>query len=204
MNWYWSYISFKVGKQEIISLAEFSRERYTDFVPEKYSSNDIRVYCGDTFRSCTSAQHFLQGLYPNVVTETASIQIAQQALAADPFEIPEYKFHYYELQTTDEYFGKLYQKYRDVYQYMAYNSMFSVFALPQAYILYDVLSLEARNNFTLPKWTEEVFPTKLTEMSKEFSRSLCYDKELQRIGKLYSCYNNNSKMEKNYCFNNGA
>ncbi|KAJ8969810.1 hypothetical protein NQ314_001568 [Rhamnusium bicolor] len=54
------------GKERQYELGTWFRKRYTNFLPEEYSPNSIRVISTDVDRTLTSAASNLAGLFPHL------------------------------------------------------------------------------------------------------------------------------------------
>lgn len=169
------------GKIQLTELGKYFRNRYDGFVSATYSEDEIYVRTVSGERNLLSAEYFLKGLYSD---EEVDIPIHQAAVSVvgSLSECVRYDIEWLELELTNEYFKTINKENEEDYKYIRENSLFPTYGLAGAYGVWDTLHIEKRFNYTLPEWTDSVFPEKLTKMSDVYAQSLCYDENLQKLG----------------------
>ncbi|XP_018571708.1 lysosomal acid phosphatase [Anoplophora glabripennis] len=182
---YWDGLSTgqltNYGKIQLMELGKYFRDRYDGFVSSSYSEDEIYVRTVSGKRNLLSAEAFLAGLYPDEEVDM-KVHQAPIAVVGNLQDCLRYDIEWLELEATNEYFKKINEDNSEDYKYIRENSLFPVYGLETAYGIWDTLHIEKRFNYTLPEWTDSVFPEKLTKMSDIYAQSLCYDENLQKLG----------------------
>lgn len=173
---------FQYGKVQLTELGQYFRNRYDGFVSDNYSEKEIYVRTVSGNRNLQSAEAFLTGLYPN---EDNDIPIHKTPITVmgSLAECLRYDVEWAMLGLTNEHFKQVNEENSEHYKYIRKHSLFPIFGLAGAYGIWDTLHIEKRFNYTLPEWTDSVFPDKLTNLSNEYALSLCYNDDLQKYGK---------------------
>ncbi|KAL3280836.1 hypothetical protein HHI36_004067 [Cryptolaemus montrouzieri] len=166
------------GKRRHYNLGKWLRERYNDFLPQKYSPTDIYVRSADINRCLDSATTDLSGLFPpkddqiwDSTLPWQPIPVHTVAIETDgviELEKPCPKFDYLskKLANTGTY-GKIEKNNKKLYEYLTNATGDHIHKLSQASHLYDTLFIESLYNYTLPDWTKEVYPEPLLTCSKQ-------------------------------------
>lgn len=176
---------------------------------------DIYVRATDVDRTLMSAEANLAGLYPPIEDEIWQSNLTWQPIPVhakseleDPIlamKMPCPKYNMLKQQLAkDPKIIDIKRKNHDLFSYLARNAGKKVTNLQELEYLYNTLTVEKNNNFTLPEWAEKVYPAKLKPLA-DFSFSLqCYTKEMARLktGPFFSelidhIYNSTSSLKDN-------
>ncbi|ENN71660.1 prostatic acid phosphatase [Dendroctonus ponderosae] len=181
-----------VGKLRHYNLGQYFRQRYVDFLPRLYSEKDIYVRSTDVDRTLMSAQANLAGLYPPVGTDVWKDNLAWQpipihsipenmdAVLAAKKPCPLYDIYLQDLFKS-EYFWKVNRLNHDLYAYLSRYSGRTVSTLKSLEYLYNTLFIEASNNFTLPNWTNTVYPKKMQPWAALSFATATFNEKLARL-----------------------
>ncbi|XP_019872643.1 prostatic acid phosphatase [Aethina tumida] len=179
------------GKLRQYYLGKWLRNRYSDLLPERYNPGDVLVKSDDVDRTIMSALANLAGLYPPKEEQKWSdlnwmpIPIHNRPNVEDSLislEKPCDKFDslFQELM-EGEHFKQVDREYKKVYEYLTENSGTQMESLQAAKALYATLSIEEQRNFTLPDWTEDIYPEKLKEMAALSFQSYVFTDPMIRL-----------------------
>ncbi|KAJ8941632.1 hypothetical protein NQ318_010658 [Aromia moschata] len=171
----------KRGKQQLLELGQYFRSRYSDFLSTAYVEDEIFVNTVSGKRNLESAESFLVGLYPDQNTSSIPIHQTSPAILGSLAECLRYDLLYAKQEAEEGYFKDVNEENSDTYDYIRENSLLPVYELLTANSIWDTLNIENIFNYTLPEWTESVFPEKLTNLTNVFALSLCYTEEQQRL-----------------------
>lgn len=90
------------------------------------------------------------------------------------------------IAVKDPLFTQINIQFADTYKYMSNYSGLSVTSvIPLSYIR-DALYIEKRFNYTLPEWTNEIYPQPIEVLNGYAAKLYSYTKEMKRLSK-YSC-----------------
>ncbi|CAH1732158.1 prostatic acid phosphatase isoform X1 [Aphis gossypii] len=168
------------GKERHYEFGKWIRNRYSDFLPVKYSSEDIYIRSTSVDRALMSASANLAGLYPptgdqiwnnNLGTLWQPIPIHSIPRDLDESlsfgnNCPQFTKHFDDLQNLPE-IQRFNEDHQKLYNYLKENSgMNFTDLIDDTLTLYDTLLVETQFNYTLPNWTNSVFPEKLREVSE--------------------------------------
>nr|CAI5868355.1 unnamed protein product [Callosobruchus analis] len=177
----------KEGKQQLVELGQYIRHRYADFLPKTYNDKFFKVTSVSSRRNLESMEKFLEGLYPDLADPKSAIKVEDVVLRA--FLYPTYILQYFKLVATNKELRSFIDENKDIFRYLREKAKIGK-PIPEglfnSYVVYDILSIEAGRNLTLPEWTKSVFPEMITVMAKTFSKTMCYNEEMQKTGK-FSC-----------------
>lgn len=139
-----------------------------------------------------SAEVNLAGMYPPDKKETWNANINWQpipvhtlpekedAVLAMKKSCPKYDKFVKDL-SHDPTIADINKRNHDLYSYLSRNTGKHVNSMTELEYVYSTLKIESDNNFTLPNWTDKVFPNKLKPLA-EFAFALpCYTKEMAKL-----------------------
>ncbi|CAG9770195.1 unnamed protein product [Ceutorhynchus assimilis] len=181
-----------VGKLRHYDLGQYFRQRYLDFLPTIYSEKDIYVRSTDVDRTLMSAEANLAGLYPPVNTDIWKTGLAWQpipihsipekldAVLAAKKPCKKYDILLKKL-FQNEYFRNVSHVNRDLYAYLTKYAGESIDNIRHLEYLYNTLTIETLNNYTLPNWTKTVFPSKMQKWAELSFATDTYTTELARL-----------------------
>nr|CAI5868354.1 unnamed protein product [Callosobruchus analis] len=173
----------KEGKQQLVELGQYIRHRYADFLPKTYNDKFFKVTSVSSRRNLESMEKFLEGLYPDLADPKSAIKVEDVVLRA--FLYPTYILQYFKLVATNKELRSFIDENKDIFRYLREKAKIGK-PIPEglfnSYVVYDILSIEAGRNLTLPEWTKSVFPEMITVMAKTFSKTMCYNEEMQKTG----------------------
>lgn len=178
------------GKERHYELGKWLRNRYSNYLPETYLENDIRVRSTDVDRTLMSAQSNLAGLYPPTGSQIWNKNISWQpipihtqpekedALLAMKKSCPKYKMLYKELEKSP-FFNQIRRKNHDLYAFLSLKSGEKITSLETLEYLYNTLLIETFFNYTLPDWAQKAFPKMQPYAYLSFATA-CWTQELAR------------------------
>nr|BAN20384.1 acid phosphatase-1 [Riptortus pedestris] len=182
-----------LGKLQHYKLGQWFRNRYEHLLPEgKYSPSLIYIQSTDMDRTIMSALSNLAGLFPPDNAEEWFNKIPWQPIPvhttpekldkvlAMKYPCPKFEAEYRALLKSKE-IMEFNKRHQELYDYVAKHTGLVVDGPVQLEYLYSTLLIEAMNNYTLPNWTEKVFPDKLREVSAFSFGLYTYNKHLQRL-----------------------
>ncbi|XP_050438376.1 prostatic acid phosphatase-like isoform X2 [Adelges cooleyi] len=169
------------GKKRHFELGKWLRNRYQDFLPAIYSPDDIYIHSTSVDRAIMSAGSNLAGLYPPVGNQTWNADLGKlwQPIpihSLSPLEdnvltygdnCPRYRREFLKVLNSTE-VRKFNKKHEELYSYIKkHTGMKMKNQIYDVQFLYDVLLVETQYNYTLPNWTNSVYPEKLMEVSRK-------------------------------------
>ncbi|VEN51235.1 unnamed protein product [Callosobruchus maculatus] len=104
------------GKQQLVELGQYIRQRYTDFIPKNYSDKYLTVTSVSSQRNKESAASYLKGLFPEEDDLSNAIHVDNSVLAR--FLDPIYIMEYLKLVTTEAYFTNFIKENEDSFKYL--------------------------------------------------------------------------------------
>lgn len=148
----------KVGKRQHFELGKYIRRRYTNFLGEKYSSDEVYIRSSDMDRCIMSAQANLAGLYPPRGEQIWEPLLFWQPVPIHTVPMSEdellYTFDNCERHTQiqREYFElsevkQITDKYTDFLNFLEKNSGIANFTLFNVPMLRDTLLVEKLKGF---------------------------------------------------------
>ncbi|KAK6641683.1 hypothetical protein RUM44_013398 [Polyplax serrata] len=181
----------KVGKQKMYEIGRLFRNRYNDFLSEKYSPNDVYVFSSDSDRCLMSAQLFLAGLFPPVGEQIWNRHIAWQPIPVHTIPrhldkliivakpCPKYSKALNETY-SNEFFVRLNTENADLYKYLEKHS-----GKPMNYVmdvedLFNTLEVEKLLYLKLPEWAEKNYD-KMKELALLGLASLTFTDTTKRL-----------------------
>ncbi|GLV43365.1 Acid phosphatase 1 [Carabus blaptoides fortunei] len=180
------------GKQQHFELGQWLRQRYTGFLPEKYSLNDIYVRSTDVDRTLMSAESNLAGLYSPIGTDVWDTNLKWQpipvhtlpeksdAILSGKKHCARYKMEKDKLIHNEE-FKRINQQLKPLYEYATNHSGKVIHDLQELEYLYNTLFIENLYKFQLPAWTRDIFPEKMAPWAHLSFEIDCYTSTMQRL-----------------------
>ncbi|XP_063778436.1 prostatic acid phosphatase [Pseudophryne corroboree] len=178
----------QLGMEQHYEFGKYLRKRYSGFLNQTYSSNEVYVRSTDMDRTLMSAQANLAGLFPPIGKQVWNANFTWQPIPVHTVPLSEDNILfmpvrncllYNQLQnetfTSTEYQALL-KPYKDfittIQNYTGYppeqsNDHFS------AWLIYDTLLCEKIHNYSLPEWATDDVMDKLLHLS-EISLSAFY------------------------------
>lgn len=149
-----------MGKQQLFELGLYMRERYSAFLNDTYSENDIYVLSSDIDRAIMSAEAFLAGIYtPKTQTDIWNTHLPWQPIPVHTMPIvydhlvinegkcDAFSESFAEFMKTDE-IKEFNEKHRNLYDYLSEHSGESVQTMRDAVLIRDTLKIEDGRNKT--------------------------------------------------------
>lgn len=180
------------GKKRHYELGKWLRQRYAGVLNDTYSREDIFVRSTDVDRTLMSASANLAGLFPPVGKDIWNTDLLWQPIPihtehekhdkilAMKKSCAAYDSELERVKHSDD-FRTFNAKYKSVYQYLTENSGRKVNDVSGAAYIYGCLSIEEKNNKTLPEWTKSVYPEPLKFISARSFQTSTYTRPLARL-----------------------
>ncbi|XP_072390341.1 lysosomal acid phosphatase-like isoform X2 [Diabrotica undecimpunctata] len=183
-----------LGKNQQFELGQWFRERYKQFLPDRYHSDFLTVMSSDVDRCLMSAAAHLAGLYPPKDNQVWNERLSWQPipihtqpqkedmLIASERPCKKHDRLYQELLNSKSYLAFLEQQ-REILDYLSFHSGENVTTLRDVFLINDNLSVESKYNLTLPDWTKNVFPQLLSPLAQ---LSIALPASTPELGRLRS------------------
>lgn len=180
-------------------------------MPEVYSENDIYVRSTDVDRTLMSAEVNLAGFYPpqkeaipNLAWQPIPVHTIQQTedeVLAMKKSCPKYDQLFQELLNTP-FFLNISRTYNGLYNYLTKYSGLLVNDPDEVEYIYNTLTIEKNFNYTLPAWTQEVYPKKMEYLASLSFALDAYTPALARLktGPLFHLITEHFKSFKSHSF----
>ncbi|KAJ8982319.1 hypothetical protein NQ317_006664 [Molorchus minor] len=178
------------GKRQHFELGRFTRRRYRDFLPLRYTREDFSVQSTILDRTFMSAASQLSGLFPPrgdqiwnpfVLWQPIPIPSIDVAIMSASSSCTRYNTLYSDVLENDEFFVNLNEEFQEVYEYLSNYTGSTVDSLTYGYLIYDALYIEELQNYPLPEWTKAVYPEPLKKLGGPFFKSLTFTEELKKL-----------------------
>ncbi|XP_050526684.1 prostatic acid phosphatase-like isoform X2 [Daktulosphaira vitifoliae] len=183
------------GKERHYLLGKWLRNRYSDLLPAIYSLDDIYIHSTNIDRALMSAGANLAGLYPPQKDQIWNGEIGHvwQPIpihSLSPMEdkiltfgdnCPRYIEEFHKLMNSSE-IQNYHKNHTELYNYVKEHSGLEMKnPIYDLQFLYDVLLVETEYNYTLPNWTESVYPDKLQEVAELSFKLQTYTPLLKKL-----------------------
>lgn len=180
------------GMYQHYELGQWLRHRYTGFLPEAYSREDIYIQSTDVDRTLMSAASNLAGLYPpegdqiwdkNVTWQPVPIHTVPETkdeILAGKRPCARYDAELLRVKTSPE-MKRYNEEHAELYRITSEHSGKSVHDPETLEQLYNTLFIEEVNNLILPNWTKEVYPEKMVSVAAYSFTIPAKNKLLQRL-----------------------
>ncbi|KAM3928064.1 prostatic acid phosphatase [Leptodactylus fuscus] len=170
----------EIGMEQQYELGKYLRTRYSGFLNDTYSRNEVYVRSTDMDRTLMSAQANLAGLYPPVGRQIWNKNIAWKPIPVHTVPLNEDKLLSFPLKNCPQYnklrkdtylskeFYNLIKPYKEFINSLQNDTGYSVKDLNEGYkwwIVYDALLCEQIHNYTLPNWATKDVMEKLSQLS---------------------------------------
>ncbi|XP_046813955.1 venom acid phosphatase Acph-1-like [Vespa crabro] len=180
------------GKLREYKIGLMLRGRYDGYFGSDYWPDKIYGLATDVPRTQLSIQLVLAGLFPPSEKQIWNPHlpwIPTWTSLATPHDIQSLLFPHYCPRYQEEYAQFLEQddtqemikRYKNVFSYLTDHTGKIVNTTKAVQYLYNLLKEEAAQNLTLPKWTENVFPSPMKEMTMFDFHLRSYTKTLKRL-----------------------
>lgn len=169
------------GKLRHYIFGKWIRNRYSDFLPIEYSNKDIYIRSTSVDRALMSAEVNLAGLYSPNQHEQWNDDLGKIWLPIPIHSIPRkfdkslsfgqncprYVKEYNNLQNFPE-IKRFNKDHQQLYDYIRKHTGLNLTTniIYKLSTLYDNLLVETQFNYTLPNWTNSIYPEKLKEISE--------------------------------------
>ncbi|XP_039288747.1 prostatic acid phosphatase isoform X1 [Nilaparvata lugens] len=160
------------GKSQMYKVGQLLRKRYFKHIP-KFSVDTVRVFSSDADRCLMSAGTLLAGMFPPTTDQQWTTDINWQPIPIHTIPQPmdavngkakcpkfEEELSIVEKQID----ANLSDSLKDLYNYLTTNSGTKVSTIGGVRKLYSTLKCEEVNGYTLPEWTDAVFPDKMRKI----------------------------------------
>lgn len=181
-----------IGKCQHYELGQWLRQRYSEFLTEVYSREDIYVRSTDVDRTLMSAASNLAGLYPPKGDQEWNRKIDWQPIPihtvpekmdeilAGKRSCAQYDAELLRVKTSPE-VRRYNEEHADLYRYTSEHSGNKIHDAESLEFLYNTLFIEQLYNFTLPNWTKKVFPEQMMSVASYSFTIPANTKILQRL-----------------------
>nr|XP_026497044.1 prostatic acid phosphatase-like [Vanessa tameamea] len=163
-----------VGKRQHYALGKWLRKRYSHVISEKFDPSEIYIRSTDVDRTLMSAQANLAGMYPPTGTSIWDTDLIWQPIPVhtrpekdDEVLAMKKKCMRYTKEKEKYIHSTPYKerlsKYQGLMDYLTAYTGKKIKDYLDINDVYNVLYIESLYNFTLPNWTQSVYPNKLRE-----------------------------------------
>ncbi|OWR41231.1 prostatic acid phosphatase like protein [Danaus plexippus plexippus] len=163
-----------LGKRQHYMLGKWIRKRYSNLISKQFDPSEVYIRSTDVDRTLMSAQANLAGLYPptgksvwnkNLMWQPIPVHTKpekeDELLAMKRKCIP-YTKEKEKYEDSPPYKDRL-SKYNELMDYLTAYTGMKIKDYTDINDIYNVLFIESLYNFTLPSWTQSVYPDKMKE-----------------------------------------
>lgn len=178
------------GKQQMYQLGNTLRSRYLKFFGN-YSLKTIQVESSDADRCHQSAGAMLAAMFPpegdqiwnpTLIWQPIPIHATPRSLDKKiVVKAPCPRYDAEKARSDAEIAKETDTKYHDLYTYLTLNAGQPINSILDVETLYNILEIEADNNYKLPDWTHSVFPDKMKDIATLTLASFTYTPLLKRL-----------------------
>ncbi|CAH0716507.1 unnamed protein product, partial [Brenthis ino] len=164
------------GKRQHYALGKWLRKRYSHLLSKEFDPTEIYIRSTDVDRTLMSAQANLAGMYPPYGDSVWNMELMWQpipvhtrpekddeVLAMKRKCIPYTKEKEKYIHSTP--YKERLSKYQGLMDYLTAYTGRKIKDYSDINDIYNVLFIETLYNFTLPNWTQSIYPNKLKEPS---------------------------------------
>ncbi|XP_046976849.1 prostatic acid phosphatase-like [Vanessa cardui] len=162
------------GKRQHYALGKWLRKRYSHLISEKFDPSEIYIKSTDVDRTLMSAQANLAGMYPPTGSSVWDKDLMWQPIPVhtrpekdDEVLTMKKKCIRYTKEKEKYIHSTPYKerlsKYQGLMDYLTAYTGKKIKDYLDINDVYNVLYIESLYNFTLPNWTQSVYPNKLRE-----------------------------------------
>ncbi|XP_046742394.1 prostatic acid phosphatase-like [Diprion similis] len=180
-----------IGKCRQLELGRWFRKRYSHFLPDRYSPNDIYVRSTDIDRALMSAEAALAGLYPPkddqvwdqlnwMPIPVHTTPVFEDSLLASRKYCPKYEKELHNVLNSPP-IQRINEDNKELYDYLSEKTGTLVKSVKDVSSIYDTLLVQDLFNYILPEWTRSVYPDKLKPLADVSFTIQAYNKILQRL-----------------------
>lgn len=160
------------GKLQMYDTGGILRTEYDNFFGPFYYPDEVVMYTSYADRTHMSGQLLTAGLFPPKFQQVWNQQLLWQPIPAHEFPreldnkiamkkpCPVYEEALKEIYKSPKIL-EINEKNKDLYEYLTNHTGSPIKDILAVEFLYNTLEIEKENNFTLPNWTEAVFPDKM-------------------------------------------
>nr|XP_022909496.1 venom acid phosphatase Acph-1-like [Onthophagus taurus] len=185
------------GKKTMFELGNVLRERYSNFLGDRYFPGLLEALSSDMDRTKVSLQLVLASLFKPTKNEiwnedlcwqpipTRYIPLKQDDLFL-PFLTTTYRELYKTNHLTSQKAKQIFEDYQDVFQILWEKTGLEISTIHDVFKIHDVLTTEVQFGLDLPDWAKPLHTTKIREIAT-FDPEMQQDtKELKKlaVGKM--------------------
>ncbi|XP_057669399.1 prostatic acid phosphatase-like [Diorhabda carinulata] len=181
-----------VGKIQHYELGNFTKNRYSLFMPNKYHSSHFRIETTDVDRTDMSAQVNVYSMFPATGDDIWLPSINWHPIPIRSCDESIWSSMYYPVSCdiffqlladvlSSEEYQELNKKYESTYKILSKNSGKEVTDVVGAMDIWDSLKSEDTIGLTLPDWTKEVYPEPLRTLVGYAFASSTFTTQMKRF-----------------------
>ncbi|XP_072387066.1 venom acid phosphatase Acph-1-like [Diabrotica undecimpunctata] len=181
------------GKRQHMKLGEFTRNRYSNFLSQKYDPSFFYAQTTDVDRTHMSAQSNIYGLFPvstrdqqwqnKINWQPIPVHPANKATFSTSFypdNCPAYTKELSAVLNSQE-FATYDLENSELYKYLTNNSGSTVTDILSVSNIWDPLKGEDSVGFGLPAWTKSVYPEPLRTLVGRFFEAFTHTTTMKRL-----------------------
>ncbi|XP_028149481.1 prostatic acid phosphatase [Diabrotica virgifera virgifera] len=189
---YWGGVDLgqltNLGKQQHYELGQFTRKRYSKWLPKRYDKADFYAQTTDVDRTHMSGQTNLYSLYPAKEDQVWRRQTDWQPIPLHPADsniwetFPSCAAYTTELAKVlaSDLYKAIDKQYAEVYSYLSRYSGENITTLSKVYPVFDSLKSESTAGLRLPRWASKIYPEPLTQLMGYYFHSMVFTTKQQR------------------------
>ncbi|XP_057668090.1 testicular acid phosphatase homolog [Diorhabda carinulata] len=179
------------GKRQQYTLGQYTRKRYGEFLPTKYNKSDFYAQTTDVDTSHMSIQTFIYGIFPAKQSQIWRRNIDWQAIPVHPADVRVFMYSYpsdceayntllNEQLNSDEY-DLINLQNSDLYSYLTNYTGDNITDLPGVYKIWGTLYSEDLVGYTLPSWTDQIYPEPIRTVAGLYYKLLTHTTEMKSL-----------------------
>ncbi|CAG9834465.1 unnamed protein product [Diabrotica balteata] len=181
------------GKRQHFKLGQYTRSRYSTFIPKKYDPSFLYAQTTDVDRTHMSAQSNLYGLFPvstndqqwqnNINWQPIPVHPANKVILSSllyPKNCPAFTKELLAVLSSEE-FTTYDSENSGLYAYLTANSGINVTDIITANDIWDAVKIEDSVGYSLPAWVKSIYPEPIRTMTGKYFEVFTHTTAMKRL-----------------------
>ncbi|XP_028135702.2 prostatic acid phosphatase [Diabrotica virgifera virgifera] len=177
------------GKRQHYELGQYTRKRYSNFLPLKYNESSFAAYTTDVDRTHMSAQCNVYSLFPAFEEQMWHRNVNWQPIPIHPISIDVFSGepacpNYNVLRAAmldDDLSQSIDAKYARVYNYINRYTGLKIKSFSEIRTVFDDFKIQVDVGLPLPDWAKAVYPEPVTSIAGWLFESFTRTDEMKRF-----------------------
>ncbi|XP_072387070.1 prostatic acid phosphatase-like [Diabrotica undecimpunctata] len=177
------------GKRQHYELGQYTRKRYSNFLPLKYNGSSFYAYTTDVERTHMSAQCNVYSLFPAFEEQVWRRNVNWQPIPIHPISIDDFSgepacpnFHVVRATILDDDLSQsIDAKYAAVYKYINKYSGLNIKSFNDIHPVFDDFKIQVDVGLPLPDWAKAIYPEPITSIAGWLFESYSRTYQMKRL-----------------------